>query len=77
MLCPKCLGLMVSDAPIRYQATLIDASESEVYDSCRCLNCGYIHDPVVLKNRALQQAAQQSAEANAEFNSWVNFGRAA
>lgn len=68
---------MVEDAPIRYQATVIDASELEAYDSCRCLNCGYIHDPVILKNRALQAAASQSPEDNAAFVTWTNFGRAA
>ena len=50
MICGRCRGLMVPDQRL----DIPGAREVSVW-SWRCVSCGQIIDPVVLKNRALQR----------------------
>jgi len=51
MTCSRCRGLMVEDQ-------LFDAEGTQGHmwtASMRCMNCGYIHDAMTVKNRRSQQ----------------------
>lgn len=59
MICHRCRGLLIND-----QSDLItryDLSEDSGYvgPTLRCINCGYVEDPVVLANRLHPTAADQ------------------
>ena len=61
MTCHRCRGLLIneqSDLITRY-----DLSEDSGYvgPTLRCINCGYVEDPVALANRLHPPAADQVA----------------
>lgn len=63
MTCRRCRGLLVKD-----QSDLItryDLSEASGYGGpiLRCINCGYIEDPVVRANRLRPPKADQEGAA--------------
>lgn len=51
MNCSRCCGLMVEDHFLDFEGT-IGHMWSTGY---RCMNCGHIHDPVIERNRRIQQ----------------------
>ena len=59
MICHRCRGLLIND-----QSDLItryDLSEASGYvgSTLRCINCGYVEDPVVRANRIHPSLAGQ------------------
>jgi hypothetical protein len=50
MQCTRCSGLMVPD----YFIDLADDSGHTSFQAWRCILCGNVVDPLILKNRALQ-----------------------
>jgi hypothetical protein len=61
MTCHRCRGLLIND-----QSDLItryDLSEDSGYvgPTLRCINCGYVEDPVVRANRLHPPVADQQA----------------
>ena len=61
MTCHRCRGLLIND-----QSDLItryDLSEASGYvgPTLRCINCGYVEDPVVRANRLHPSMADQVA----------------
>jgi RNase P subunit RPR2 len=56
MMCSRCGGLMVKD----YSFELDLPEDDAPILSCRCVNCGHIIEPVMLRNRLASLAGQPS-----------------
>ncbi len=59
--CERCQGLMVQDQSL----DLLDTGDDFIIWTWRCIACGNIVDPVILRNRRTKQAtirAQEMAE---------------
>lgn len=59
MECPRCQGRLIQEGPV---GSGTDSFEPTHLPSLRCLNCGFVCDPVMLMNRAFQHR-QQVADA--------------
>jgi len=63
MSCERCQGVMVEDH-------LIDMEDSDGLlwiTAWRCINCGYIVDPVMAANRQLQKTTALSSEVHEDL----------
>lgn len=51
MTCHRCGGLMVKDRSVVESLSDLSEKTGRTGPSLRCINCGYLEDPVVLANR--------------------------
>jgi hypothetical protein len=63
MTCHRCGGLMVNDRSVVESLSDLNAKTGRTGPSIRCINCGYLEDPVVLANRLRPPAAKPPAPA--------------
>ncbi len=55
MRCPKCGGLMNFETFVNVDVESIPWH----YEGCRCIDCGEIIDPIILRNRARKTKSQE------------------
>ena len=65
MTCRRCQGYMAAD----HFLDLHESGGEWWLQGWRCINCGYVFDPVLEKNRQLHAAAMASAEAQQSVTS--------
>ena len=63
MACHRCGGLMVKDRSVVESLSDLSEKTGRMGPSIRCINCGYLEDPVVLANRLRPPAATQPPPA--------------
>lgn len=51
MTCHRCRGLLVKDQAVAESLSDLSEKTGRMGPSLRCINCGYLEDPVVLANR--------------------------
>jgi hypothetical protein len=61
MTCHRCHGLLVNDQSALITDYDLRAESGFVGSTLRCINCGYVEDPVVRANRLHQPVADQQA----------------
>jgi hypothetical protein len=61
MTCHRCGGLLVKDQAVVESLSDLSEKTGRTGPSLRCINCGYLEDPVVLANRLRVPEATQSA----------------
>jgi hypothetical protein len=57
MTCPRCRGLMVH----YWFIELLDRTRLAHREGWRCINCGYLLDPVILQNEARRSVKTSTA----------------
>lgn len=61
MTCHRCHGLLVNDQSALITDYDLRAESGFVGSTLRCINCGYVEDPVVRANRLHPPVADQQA----------------
>jgi len=61
MTCHRCRGLLVNDQSAFITHYDLRAESGFVGSTLRCINCGYVEDPVVRANRLHLPVADQQA----------------
>ena len=64
MTCHRCGGLLVKDQSVVESLSDLSEKTGRMGPSLRCINCGYVEDPVVLANRLRPPAEKQPALAH-------------
>ena len=67
--CPRCGGLMVGE----FSMDLLNGTGELEFLASRCVQCGEVVDPVILKNRRIQQPS--STIRSSDFNESIEQGR--
>lgn len=65
MTCHRCGGLMVKDQSVVESLSDLSEKTGRMGPSVRCINCGYLEDPVVLVNRLRLSVGKQPAAPRA------------
>lgn len=64
MKCERCNGLGIA---VSFVCDGDDAPGAWKYDGLKCLNCGYITDPLFVKNRELTRSVAAHQPASREY----------
>ncbi len=65
MTCHRCGGLLVNDQSVVESISDLNDRTGRMGPSIRCINCGYIEDPVVRANRLRPPVANLPAASKA------------
>lgn len=63
MTCHRCHGLLVKDQSVVESLSDLNEVTGCMGPTVRCINCGYLEDPVIRINRLRPPAAKQPASA--------------
>lgn len=63
MTCHRCHGLLVNDQSALITRYDLRAESGFIGSTLRCINCGYVEDPVVRANYLRQSVAEQPVGA--------------
>lgn len=65
MKCHRCGGLLVKDQSVSESLADLSEKTGRMGLAMRCINCGYLEDPVVLANRLRLSVVKQPAAPRA------------
>jgi len=70
MTCQRCGGLAVG---VSFSGGII-ATEAWEYDGWKCLNCGYVTDPLIAKNKTWQSQGLQKLASHSTYKRMTSAG---